>query len=1035
MRAVSAMMGQVGRGTVRTCDTCGEENPERARFCLGCGRPFSTGSGAGSRRAVTTLFCDLVSSTELSARLDAETVHDVLTRFYDTARATVTRHGGTVEKFVGDAVMAVFGYPLVHEDDALRAARAALELRRTIGELSDALEAEWGVRLDIRTGVASGEVVAASASSDEPFVVGASVNLAARLEQHANRGEILVDGTTALLLRRQAALDPVAPLRLKGFGDVPTAAFALRALVTGAASASPRVDRVAELRLLEEALRGVREARRCRVVNVVGDAGVGKTRLVREFVDGLTDVTVLHARCAAYGEAGPLRPLAELVAQAAGASPDEDVTTLRAALGGVVRDPGVAERVVAAVAETGRPAGIEERASAVRAFLAALARERPLVLVVDDVHHAAEALLDVLRHLAAWTSDAAILVLCAGRPDLFFEHPSWGRLPGRVTVHLEPLADRDGVALVRALLEGAASEVERRIVEIAGGNPFFIEEVVASLPVTDALSADDVPVPPTVTALVEARVDRLAEDERRALERAAVLGVRFRLPELEALVGAGASEVVHRLVERDLLVPDPEGGDLVWRFRHALIHDAAYQAIPKQVRAELHVTVAGALSDDVRAGSHLERAAEAMRELGSRGPSVGELSEAAGTRLAAAGRAASSSGDVTSAVGLLERASRLLASGDPARLTVLSELHHALLYAGETERAETVIAELLQALGPEDDDLPAVRARMQQAHLRFLRDPSEMPPHRLRTILETSIPRFDQAGDERELAAALTDLAIVSWVEGRAREMEGSAERALAAARRSGDPRAVREAAPLLAWALLLGPVPLPQALDRIVSVRASLEGDRVAQATLRLAEVRALTVLGRLDEAGSALEEARAVFADLGQRRWLATADEMQAELARARGEMARAISLRRAVYAFFLEQGDTLNALPAAVALSELLCSDGRIDEAERLARRVEAEAAGEDLEVRVTWMTVRAIGAAARGDTDEADRLAREALAVADATDFVVLQADARAALTAAVSDPVAAARLRGEAFARYEAKGASRPAAELRARPIS
>ncbi len=602
-----------------------------------------------------------------------------------------------------------------------------------------------------------------------------------------------------------------------------------------------------------------------------------------------------------------------------------------------------------------------------------------------------------------------------------------------LTVHLEPLAERDGAELVRSLVEGASPEVERRITEIAGGNPFFIEEVVAALPLADALSPDDVPVPPTVTALLEARVDRLADDERRTLERAAVLGVRFRIRELERLVGPEAGEVVHRLVERDLLVPDPEGGDLVWRFRHALIRDAAYQAIPKQVRAELHVKVADGLADDVRAGSHLERAADTMRELGSRGPAVGELSVAAGTRLASAGRTASSRGDVTSAVGLLDRAARLLPSDDPARLAVLSDLHHALLYAGDIDRAEAVVEELVGAFALGDDDLPAVRARMQRAHLRFLRDPTEMPPHRLREVLEDSIPRFAQAGDDRELAAALTDLAIVSWVEGRSHDMAESAERALAAARRSEDSRAVQEAAPLFAMALLLGSVALPDALDRIAGVRDALAGDRLTQATLRLAEVRPMTLLGRIEEAQTALDEARAAFADLGQRRWLAAADEAQAEVARAQGETARAISLCRDVYAFFLEQGDTLNAVPAAAALAEMLSSSGKVEEADQLARRVEAEAAGEDLEVRVTWMTVRAVAAADRGDEAEAATLARDALAVADATDFLLLQADARAALAATVPDPAQAARLRVEALACYEAKGATRPAAELREDP--
>ena len=1011
---------------MQRCPGCGEENPERARYCLACGRALAP-EAVESRRPVTTLFCDLVASTELSGRLDAEALHRVMRRFYETARIAVDRHGGTVEKFAGDAVMGVFGFPRLHEDDPLRAARSGLELRRSIADLNEELEREWGVRIDTRTGIATGEVLAGRGGVGEPFVIGSSVNLAARLEQHAGAGQIMLDAVTARRIRRSATLERMPPLRLKGF-DGETPAFLLADVASSTAvAASGLVDRVSERRLLLEAYRGVLDARRCRVVNLVGDAGVGKTRLLDEFTAELPEATVVHGRCPAYGEGASFRALAEVVAQAAGVARSDPEDVIRSAVTGVVSDDSLATRVLRTVGLVAGAVTPEEAASSIRTFLVTLARERPLTVVVDDVHRASDALLDVLQHVVEWSRDAPILLLCAGRPELFFDHPSWGRLRGRLTLHLEPLDDADASTLLRSLLTGATPAVERRIVEVAGGNAFFVEEMAATVQEqqsTHELTAEQVPVPPTITALLEARIDRLDGEEQRALGRAAVLGGAFTEAELEPLVGPDTSTLLARLWDRDLLMPDAEAGAGGWAFRHALIRDAAYAVIPKAVRADLHVAVAHTLEDDVRSGFHLERAAQALEELGSRAPSVRELTIEGGTRLARAGREASARGDVASAAGLLERAAALLPPDEPQRLPALADLHHAQMFAGQTDRAARALDELLAAFEPEDDDVVAVRARMQQAHLRLLTDPASMPLATYRAILDDAVRRFEAAGDERDLAAALIERALTSWVEGHAGEMEAAAQRALEAAERSGDRRVLHEAASLLATALQRGVTPLDEGLARLAAVRARLGDDRLTEATLRLTEAQMLSLLGRGEHARRTLAAARATFEDLGQRRWLAAADDAQAEVERRSGRPAQAVALRREVYAFFVEQGDALNALPAAAGLAELLVEAGEFDEAAGLAADLERQA-GEDLEVQVAWRTVLAAVLAASGERAGANRIAAEALALADATDFVLLQADVRAAVALAGLDGFDAARLGREALDRYAAKGGAQP----------
>ncbi|HSL12365.1 MAG TPA: AAA family ATPase [Actinomycetota bacterium] len=815
----------------------------------------------------------------------------------------------------------------------------------------------------------------------------------------------------------------------------------LVAVDDGAAQASgPIVGRRAELRLLDDALGSVLAQRRCRVVNVVGEAGVGKSRIVEDFESRHTDLTTLRGRCAPTGEASPMRPLAEIVTRAVGTAPDDPPAAIRAALADAGTTPDDIGRLVASIGLGGAPLAGADRAATLRAFIAGVARRSSagVALVVEDVHHATPEMLDVLRHVAEHTRDAPLLIVCAGRPEILLQHPTWARAPGAITVSLEPLGADEGAELVAWLLPSSEDALRRRIVEIADGNPFFIEEVIAALgAATDARTATDVPanapavtdlpVPPTVMSLLDARVDALADDERAVLERAAVLGTTFRSDEVARLYGRDVADVLARLADRDLVVRDPGGGDPSWRFRQALIRDAAYQAVPKQVRVDLHVAVADGSDDDARAGSHLDRATATLRELGSRSSAVDELAERAGVRLTSAGRAASSRGDVSSAATLLARAAELLPSRHPARAEALADLHSARLYAGDIDGAERAVDELFEAARA-PDDLVTVRATMQRAHLSFLRDPSALPPAGYREQLEAAIPRFEAEGAESDLATAFTDLALVSWVEGRGAAMVEAAERAIAAAERCGDPRAMHEAAPLLATGLLLGPTPLDEVLRRLRALGSVVPGDRLALATLRLTEAQAFALVGRIDEARAALAAARSTFEDLGQRRWLAASAETDAVIRLEDGDLDGAIADRRSVHAFFAEQGDALNTGVAAATLADVLVRADDISGAESLVAGLEHQASTSDPEVAVTSTAVRAAIASARDDAAAAERLAAEALRIADATDLLLLQADARVTLASGGVDPPGLLR---DAVDRYEAKGAVGRAARVRA----
>ena len=430
-------------------------------------------------------------------------------------------------------------------------------------------------------------------------------------------------------------------------------------------------------------------------------------------------------------------------------------------------------------------------------------------------------------------------------------------------------------------------------------------------------------------------------------------------------------------------------------------------------------------------GYHLEQAHRAVTDLEETDPRTQELAERAGAHLAAAGRGAAGRGDVRAAAGLLERAAGLLPTTHPDRPVVLADLHESLFFAGEIERSEAPVAELLATLAPDADSVLAERARLQQTMLRFLLDPGAIPADVLRRDVERAVERLQDAGDEASLAGALADLATIHWVEGNAEAMLDAAERALAHAQSCGSRRATAEAAPLIATALYRGRIPLDDALTRLEETRAHLGDDRLGVALILLDEAVMLATVGRLDDARAAADRARQTFADLGQRRWLEMADATEAEIARREGGLDRAERLFRSVYGFFRDQGDANNALQIAAALADVLCDMGHFEEASLLAGEVARDGAEDDLEVQVGWRSVRARTLTGEGNPTAAVPLAEEAAKIADSTDFVLLQADAYRSLAEALAgagrpaDAVSALEI---AVTRYEAKRATMPAAD-------
>jgi class 3 adenylate cyclase len=680
---------------------------------------------------VTVVFCDLCDSTQLGERIDPETLRGVLASYFRAMSAVLERHDGTVEKFIGDAVMAVFGVPGVREDDALRAVRAAAEMRTALAELNAELEPKLGIRLRTRTGVNTGEVIAGVPSRGGGFVSGDAVNVAARLEQAAEPGEVLIGEHTLELVRGAVTTEPVAPLELKGKSRRVPAFRLLDVDVTpgigGTGLTAPLVGRDRELAELHAALDRATERRTCELLTVLGPAGIGKSRLAQDFAAAVGErATVAVGRCVSYGEGLTFWPLRGVVAALAGSADEERTDVVRTGLARILEgdeDAGtVGERIAGAVGWGDPATDPLETAWAVRRLLEAAARERPLVVVLEDLHWAEPILLDLVEHVTGTLDGVPVLVVALAREDLLDLRPGFGGDAPRVV--MAPLDARNSRALVEHLLghDDVAGDLADLVFARAEGNPLFVEELVRMLvderqlerseAGVSAVRSSPLSLPPTIHALLAARIDRLAPGERTVVEAGAVVGAAFGRGALLALAGdRHAAEVdahLDGLARSGLLAPDGGrfAGDPTYSFGHALMRDVAYGAMLKARRADLHARyadwlerTAGDRADehDELLGYHLERAHRYLTELGPADDRARLLAARAARRLGASGARALARGDIRAAVSLLERAVSLLDAEDPVRRELTTKLGIALAETGQVSRVDALLRDRLEA--------------------------------------------------------------------------------------------------------------------------------------------------------------------------------------------------------------------------------------------------------------------------------------------------------------------------------------------------
>jgi class 3 adenylate cyclase/tetratricopeptide (TPR) repeat protein len=973
-------------------------------------------STAAARKTVSVLFCDLAESTMLGERLDPEPLRELLGRWYEEMRIAVERHGGTVEKFVGDAVMAVFGLPRAHEDDALRAVRAALDMQRGVERLNASLEARQVPELRIRIGINTGEVVTGDEAAT--LATGDAVNTAKRLEEAAAGGEILIGAVTERLVRHASRLVPLAPVEAKG-KSAPVEAWRVLEAIAGADSFArrwdtPLVGRTRELALLRDELTASADQSECRLVTVIGAAGVGKTRLVSELVAEIGGyATVAAGRCLPYGDGITFWPLTELIRRLGGEQAVAD------AMDGEADAALVVERLRVLGGSGAAPP--EELFWAVRRLFEVLARPRPLLVLLEDVHWAEPTLLDLVEHVSRWSRDAPVVLLCVAREELLEERPRWeGTL-----VRLEPLSTGEAAELLDAL-DGRAMlspELRTRVTEVAQGNPLYTEQLVAMLAEEARAAAELVALPPTIQALLAARLDRLEPVDRVVLERAAVVGKEF-WPGAVAALGDGNETLgptLLGLVRRELVEPAVSSipGEDGFRFRHALIRDAAYSGIPKRMRADLHERFAGwvELRDgrDEIVGYHLEHAFRYREELDALDEHSRSLGERAGELLTAAGGRALASDDVPAALNLLERGVALLPRTSGSRGNALLELAIAFMRSGAFAVAEGALEEALTLARADGDRRLELRTLIEREFFRLFTN-AETPAQELTRIAEEAIPALEALGDDGGVARAWHLLSEPPVNACRWGERAAALEHALEHARRAEDAREAAFAAASLMQAIQLGPTPVDAAIERALSFLRDMRGDHLLTASIlsSLAVLRAMR--GEFSEARDEWAQARALWDQLGMahRRAIRAIEASTIEL--LAGDAEAAERELRTGYDMLAEIGDVHNRPTLAAYLAAVLAQEGRSADAVQFARFAESHSWESDIVTQVMW---RVASAQVQGS----ERLAREAVELAAPTDFLDLQATALLALArvlqgAGSSD---AAGVAAQAQAVYELKG--------------
>jgi class 3 adenylate cyclase/tetratricopeptide (TPR) repeat protein len=970
------------------------------------------------RKLATVLFVDIVDSTRLVTGADPEVVRRRVNEFFETAAESVAQHGGIVEKFAGDAVMAAFGVPQAHEDDAQRATRAALAIREAVEDLG----------LQARIGIEAGEVVVENYEST--FATGEAVNLAARLQAAARPDEILIGPTAYRLAANCLVVEDTGPLELKGI-DGPLRAWRVVDILEGSGRPlvprMPLVGRDAELELLENTFNRALRDRRAHLFTIYGEAGVGKSRLSREFLDGVERASVLMGRALPYGEGVTYWPLGEMVKAAAGISDDDPLEEAFEKLRECCAEESVADVL-------GLAAGLmealegerspQEIAWAAREVMQGIADVQPLILLFEDIHWAEPPLLDLIEHIADWVR-APILILCLARPELLDARPGWGG--GRVrstAIELEPLSEEESAKLVEQLLSqlaGAAGERPRSLpkeaIDRAEGNPLFVEETIRMLIESGTAGAASSRVPDSLQALIAARIDHLAPDAKTLLQRASVIGRVFWKGALEHLAPdvSDHDALVESLLQREFLLREPRSsisGETAYRFKHALIREVAYAGLAKLARAQYHARFAEWLHGrtgeelvEIRA-YHLDRAVEFLSELEGAPPE--ELAdEAAGALVKAAKRAIAREAYANArTLGLraLELRPTLSARYVAARAAWrlqdwgAVQLEMTKVRDQAHEHDEPVLEALaLTALGEaaikRDGDAVYARTLVDDA-LRILERESDAVAHFDALTARSMVGAW--LGSEEEVVQFM-ERAYVTALDAGRKDLQTIAAQALA------QTHIVRleldEAELLLTRALELA--------GETGSVRARLS------ATLAYAWF--LRVKGELDAAETMMEEARVTAEEFGMEPVMANALMKLGWVARQKGDLKRSEKLFREALRITVARGDRGLVPDFQAALATTLADLGKIDEGERLALDARAHAVPEDTSCRIFAATALAAIRAAQGRDDEAEQIFLSAIADARESNLKLFELHPLERLTGFLR-----ARGRDEDAAAYEAR---------------
>ena len=1038
-----------------------------------------------SRRTVSLVFALAKIHATVGEEPGPAALRDVMSRYFDAMRAALEHHGGTVEKYIGDAVMAVFGLPVRHEDDALRAVRAAADMQAAMARLNAGFQAEFGLELVGHIGVNTGEVIATGdASSAQRLVTGDTVNTAARLEQAAGPGDIVLGELTHRLARDEIEVEAIPPLSLKGKAE-PVPAYRLVGVRhrTSTTSATAFVGRIEEMARLESCLRSAIGERRARLVTIVGDAGVGKSRLIREFAERAGEhALVLRGRCLPYGNGITFWPLNEAVLGAAGIESDDGPAAATDKIRALVHrglasdhgsavegEPGpelerdadaITQRVAAAITLSTAQYPVAELLWGARRMLEALARAQPLVFIVDDLHSAEATFLDLIDAIVDLAVDAPIVVLCSARQELSERHPDWCEVHAGDTITLVPLSDDEAGQVVGDLLGALDAGVRQRISESAEGNPLYLEQIVSMLVETNAIErigdrwvaragAGQLAIPPTVQALVAARLDALAGEERQVIEPASVIGLSFPEEALGELVEtglrSGLDAQLTSLAGKEL-IRRASGADVVYRFGHLVIRDTAYGGLLKRVRATLHeafVTWAERVNRERGReaefeeilGYHLEQAFRYRTEVGLIDETARSVGDRAAAKLSSAGRRALARGDLSAAVSLLQRATALLRRDADLRLELLLDLSEGLTLQGAFDDAAAVLQEVREIAAEEGKDRLAVRADVIMVTVDQFRSGGAGGAQRALSVADQAIEVLERSDDAAGLARAWRLKMNTEVNQGHLRDASRASERVVAYAATADDRRLASRSASAVAYIALHGPTPVPDAIEECEALLRSIEGDRTSEAIVlsTLAVLRAMA--GAFAEARELYRRSQASLAELGGGLDANASSIDSSRVEGLAGDLEAAERELRRDDEALAAIGETYFRSTVAARLAAILVARGEPDEGLRYAQLAAEIGDEDDVETQVAWRGARARGLCGQGETAAAIELASEAVALTASTSDGLLRAEALVDLgdvLAAAGEHERAEPPFREALGLFEAKGNVVAAARLRER---